>query len=163
MSDRDHLSEAIQAAEDGVAGQAVEIVVILDGNGQVLYTGIGDRDRVSAPVAMLHGNIVVHNHPGHGSLSRHDVRLMLDHKIAQIRAVTDDAVYMLDLPDDVTWDDIEDLVTVLTDQVRERHRDLVLDGKMTYEESEQRRWHEIWTAVAEIRGWTYRMEPRRAR
>ena len=85
---------------------------------------------------------------------------MLVHQIAQMRVVSEEVVYVLDLPEDVTWDDVEPPVVILTDEIRERHRDLILDGKLTYEESEQRRWHEIWTGVAEIRGWEYRTVPR---
>ena len=157
------LAAAILVAEAAVAGQAAETVIVLDTTGLVLYQGAGERDRVSAPVGLLRGGIVVHNHPDGGSLSRQDVRLMLEHGIAQMRAVTDNAVFVLDLPDAVAWEDIADLVTILTNEIRERHRDLILDGKMTYEESERRRWHEIWTGIAEIRGWAYRMVPRLTR
>ena len=150
-------------AETTVAAASVETVIILERHGQVLYTGAGERDRVSAPVGVLQGSIVIHNHPDGGSLSRQDVGLMLEHEIEQIRAVTDDAVFVLDLPETSAWEDVADLVMVLMDEVRERHRDLILDGKMTYEESEQRRWHEIWTEVAEIRGWAYQMVPRLTR
>jgi hypothetical protein len=156
------LTAAIRIAERDVAGRHIETVIVLDAQGHVLYMATGERDRVSAPVAMLRGSIVIHNHPDGGSLSRQDVRLMLDHGIVQMRAVTDAAVFVLDLPDDTVWEDVEELVAFLTDNVRASHRDLILDGKMTYEESEQRRWHEIWTGVAEIRGWAYRMEPRQA-
>ena len=136
MPDEPGLAAAILVAESAVVGQVVETVIVLDTTGQVLYQGSGERDRVPAPVAVLRGSIVVHNHPDGGSLSRQDVRLMLDHEIAQIRAVTDDAVFVLDLPRAVAWEDITDLLTILTNEIRERHRDLILDGKMTYEESE---------------------------
>ncbi|HZO25340.1 MAG TPA: hypothetical protein VFH48_05030 [Chloroflexota bacterium] len=160
MDEAHLLAEAIAKAETMVAAAPAEAIIILDGNGHTLYTGAGERDRVSAPVSVLEDSIVIHNHPGGGSLSQQDVRLMLEHEIAQVRAVTLDAVFVLDLPNAVIWDDVAELITVLMDEIREHHRDLILDGKMTYEESEQRRWHEIWTGVAEIRGWAYRMEPR---
>jgi hypothetical protein len=137
--------------------------VVLDAAGTTLYMDSGERDRVSAPVSVLPGSIVVHNHPGGGSLSRQDVRLMLDFQIAQIRAVAGEAVYVLDLPRDAAWEDVEDLAETLMDEIRERHRDAILDGTMTYEESERRRWHEIWIGMAEIRNWAYRMESRPTR
>lgn len=160
MSEAHVLARAIAMAEAAVAAALVETVIILDDSGQTLYTGAGEYDRVSAPVSVLKNSIVIHNHPGGGSLSRQNVRLMLEYEIAQMRVVSEQAVYVLDLPEHLTWEDVEALVTILSDEVRERHRDLILDGKMTYEESEQRRWHEIWTGVAEIWGWAYRMVPR---
>jgi hypothetical protein len=160
MDDAQQLAQAIASAEIAVATSTVEMVIVLDVDGRTRYTGAGERDRVSAPINVLRGSIVIHNHPAGGSLSRQDVRLMLAHEIAQMRVVSAETVYVLDLPEDVAWEEIEPLVVILTDEVRERHRDLILDGKMTYEESEQRRWHEIWTGVAEIRGWGYRTVPR---
>src|SRR5688572_2250384 len=109
MDDADALSRSIAMAEAAVAIARVETVVILDDSGHTRYSGAGEHDRVSAPVSVLKDSIVVHNHPGGGSLSRKDVRLMLEYEIAQIRAETDDAVFVLDLPDAVAWEDIADL------------------------------------------------------
>lgn len=163
MDDAHPLDRAVAMAEAIVGAASVEAVIVLGSNGQTLYTGSGERDRVSAPISVLPGSIVVHNHPGGGSLSRQDVRLLLAYRIAQMRVVSEGAVYILDLPEDLTWEEVEPLATILSDEVRERHRDLILDGTMTYEESERRRWHEVWTGVAEIRGWAYRMVPRLTR
>jgi hypothetical protein len=160
MDDAHSLDHAVATAETTVAAASIEMVIILDREGHMVYMGSGERDRVSAPTGVLPGNIVVHNHPSGSLLSRQDVRLMLTYQITQMRVVVEEAVYILDLPEHLTWDEVEGLATILSDETRERHRDLILDGKMTYEESERRRWHEIWIGIAEIRGWSYRMEPR---
>src|SRR4051794_7614045 len=101
MHDQSTLEAAVTAAEIQVAGQGVEIVIVLDLEGQIVFTGSGERDRVSAPICTLRGNVVIHNHPGGGSLSRQDVRLMLTHEIVQMRAVATDVVYVLDLPSSI--------------------------------------------------------------
>ena len=75
MDERPGLAAAIWAAEARVAGRTIETVVILDLNGRVVYEGSGERDRVFAPISALRGNVVIHNHPGGGSLSRQYVRL----------------------------------------------------------------------------------------
>ena len=70
MDDARPLAQASASAEAIVAASSVEPVIVLDADGLMLYTGTGERDRVSAPVSVLQGGIVVHNHPGGGSLSR---------------------------------------------------------------------------------------------
>jgi hypothetical protein len=154
------LLRALQRVEAQIADQLQEVILVLSPDGAVVYEGAGERDAVAAPRDVLTGNIVVHNHPGGGSFSRRDVENLLENKIAQMRVITSDATYALDLPPDTEWDDVEDLVTILMDEVRERHADLVLAGGLTYEEAERRRWHEIWEGMAEIRGWSYRRSPR---
>lgn len=108
------------------------------------------------PRDAIRGNIVVHNHPGGGSFSRRDVQVLLEQRAAQTRVVTLDWVYVLDRPVDTAWEDVEDLVTILIDEVDERHRDRIIAGELDPKEAERRRWHEIWEGVAEIRGWAYR-------
>ena len=160
MRDESGADDAVRRAEVAVASQARETVIVLAAEGRSIYHGAGERDRVAVPRGVLPGSTVIHNHPDGGSLSRTDVQRMLEHKIAQMRVVASDAVYILDLPTDTEWHDVEELVTIIMDEVRERHRDLVLGGTITYEESERRRWHDIWTGVSEIRGWAYRREAR---
>jgi hypothetical protein len=154
------LAEAIRRAENDVASRLVEVVHVLAPDGSTLYRGAGTRDQVSAPRGILTGAIVIHNHPSGDSFSRSDVHLLLERKIAHMRVVTNDAVYTLDLPADTEWEDVEGLVTIIMDEVRERHRALILAGQLTYEQSERRRWHDVWTEVAAIRGWAYLREPR---
>lgn len=154
------LWDAIRRAEAEVADQPVEIVHVLAPDGSTLYRGTGTRDQVSAPRDALTGTIVIHNHPSGDSFSRTDVRLLLEQKIAHMRVVTRDATHTLDLPGGMEWEDVEGLVTIIMDEVRDQHRALILAGHLTYEQSEQRRWHDVWTEVAAIRGWAYRREPR---
>jgi hypothetical protein len=154
------LTRALRHAEQDVARQDRETVYILRPDGALAYYGVGERDQVFIPRDAIRGNIVVHNHPGGGSLSRRDVQVLLERGAAQMRVVTRDWVYVLDRPLDPVWEDVDELVRILMDQVDEQHQAQILAGQLTHEEAEVRRWHEIWTGVAEIRGWAYRREPR---
>jgi hypothetical protein len=102
---------------------------------------------------------VTHNHPNGDSFSRRDIQVMLDNRILQMRVVTRDWTYILDLPEDALWEDVVDLVAIVRDQVEATHRDMLLAGELTLEGSEQQWWHDIWTNVAEIRSWSYRRIP----
>lgn len=155
-----NLRRSLARVEAGLAAAEREHVCILRPDGAEVYSGVGEADSVAVPAAVLRGNIVVHNHPGGGSLSRQDVQVLLEYQAAEVRVVTRAWTYSLQLPAETAWDDVEPLVTIIMDEVRERHRDLILAGQLTYEESEVRRWHDIWKTVAEMRGWAYHREAR---
>ena len=150
---------ALHGVERAIRNAEREELRILSPDGRVLLELTGDQAQIplnDVALSLFRGNIVTHNHPAGDSFSRSDVRLLLTHKAAQVRVVTPEWTYILDLPLDTEWEDIADLVNIIMGQVRAEHQEAVIRGIMTLDQSDKRFWHDVWSGVAEVRGWRYK-------
>lgn len=156
------MAQVLEAIEHEIRALQIEVAYLIDADGTVLLRRMGAADRVDlgdVPVALLSGKILTHYHPRGESLSLQDVRFLLRHELAEIRAVTEHNTFSLKRPPATEWEDVEELVSILVGQVRDDHRRLILDGALTFEESELLFWHDVWSGMAELRSWQYRSIP----
>lgn len=151
--------EAITKIERSIRSLKREHLCVVNSDGQVLLERVGELDRVGitdADLSLFRGNTVIHNHTDETSFSRSDIRILLTSKAKQFRVATNDWTYVLDLPEDTEWLDVEDLVGTIRDQVSQVHQEAIRRGILTLDESDSVYWHNVWEGIAEIRGWQYK-------
>ena len=158
---RGRYAQALDEAEAQIRGNRLETAYVLDGEGNVLFRRQGGASRVDlsdVPPERLRGNVVTHNHPWQSSFSEQDVRFAIQFGPAEMRVVTTRYRHALRLPPHVEWDDVQPLIDMVGQGVYERLRSMLLYDEITAEEYAERLWHEIWSEVADIKGWDYRRE-----
>jgi hypothetical protein len=154
------LRRALGQVEDTIRSEAREVAYVLDVDGTVVHRQTGTRDTVDLPPGILRGRIVTHNHPHGTSLSVQDVRTLIETGAAQVRVVTEQFDYSLQVPPETEWDEVELLIEDVLKRVRRELVQASRAGEISPDEAEVRLLHQVWAEVASIRGWTYEQKDR---
>lgn len=94
------LAKALTARESEIRDLPYENSAIFDEQGNALeITNGGANRRVGYDGILADGNIVTHNHPGGGSLSRKDILGAVSTNAKEVRAVAGDYTYSIKRPD----------------------------------------------------------------
>jgi hypothetical protein len=170
----DDVEAKIQAKEAEIAGNSYETGIAFDKEGNELFRVKGDETSVSftrKEKDQLKDNILTHNHPTDVSFSINDIQFMITTEMAEMRVVTDTAVYSIKPnPDWAAKDRLERLALEMSvtrdyskvvvgthEKLRPR---LVKDPTYDLRALENEMYHMTWSQVVEMQGMEYKRTPR---
>jgi hypothetical protein len=145
----------IRRHEDAIRNAERETALVFDAEGSLILSRAGTVDRVwftDIELTRLPGAILTHNHPSGEGFSEHDIHFMVEHGLAEMRAVTSEYRYSVRRPAR-GWDLAEFLGTILPlyqatrRHVRIERLERLRSGRITEEEANQHVQHVIWSHV----------------
>lgn len=155
------LKNALARAEQELAGETVETLRVFDLQGKPILTISGESAGIpmtDEQVAACKDMIVTHNHPMGTSFSDLDVKLLLDFGAREIRAVGQEFIYSLSVPEPTDFEDVAPAIAHVFRRLVDEDTIACNTSGRDMEELVATRWHRIWEEIAEIRGWIYRRE-----
>jgi len=139
-------------------GNKFEAMVLLDENGNVLKTKLGDKSSIDVTdiASSLSGGIFLHNHPNGGSFSDMDIICAVTTGMKEIRAFGDKYEYIFRPKDQLpTAEAMHDFFATKDKMVRDKLGPLVIAGTMTSKDASMTHWHEIMTGFVKEFGGFY--------
>lgn len=146
---------SIHDYESSIANNNFESAGVYSSDGKLLFTKKGDKTSVQFTVDELNqmnGATVTHNHPDGSSFSRDDIRMFLNEKIKEIRAVGNEFTYSM----------VNDNSVELTSRAFDRvfRRSLVQSVEDNPGASDKEIIAHAWSLFSEETGLTYTRTPR---
>ena len=157
--DAPRVRRVLREVEQRIAGEKVEVAVVLDRSGSVVSEVRGDADRVAIPALGLKDAIVTHTHVYVGSFSEGDIRSAMTHELAEIRAVDPWYTYIM-RPSLQGWNEalwtgtVEPMFQQLEAETVGQSFDLMADPD-AFKEFMGNAQHGIWRKVARATGLRY--------
>lgn len=148
------LEEALAKIEEEIATAPVEHTAVLDAMGNVLLRKQGDAYRVGFTrdeQSQLKDAVVTHSHPVVSSFSLADIRMLIKHDIAEMRAVDAEYAYSaVRPPEGWATEEKAALLKAMEDieaAVMGEFMDKLVRGNITEAQFEAEVYHEVWLRV----------------
>lgn len=157
------MRRTLRRVERVIARRTRETLVVVGPDGSILLTRTGTHDQVAfhdVPDDVVRGAYLTHNHPAGTSFSIQDVRVLFHYRLAEMRVVTPRGQYVLELPDD-QFDGVDELIDWTYRRMRREGHIAINAGEIDPEAHEAEVLRQLWSEIADIRGWRYRREERR--
>jgi len=160
---KDKAPSAIREVEKGIASvTSHEEAFVFKPNGRQVFHKIGGESSVEFTLEELdsmRNNVLTHNHPTGRSFSRSDVELAVEHRLREIRAVTSEWVYRLEVPDSVRRlnmrrheefrSRLHERISEISQEVNRQLDNDIRAGRLNRTQAKQLREHLVWTKVSE--------------
>lgn len=152
--------DRVEARESEIRSQSYESAYMVDAEGNVVIEKDGEAHEVgftAKEVKAMKDATLTHNHPNGWSFTETDVRLAVKAKMAEIRAVTADKVFILRRPEG-GWPKLpkfESLLSEATGEVMDRLWQKIREKEISADDADREHWTEMWAIMAEKMGAEY--------
>lgn len=155
----DPVEDTLREVESLICGLDFEVAVGLDLNGRVLFWRSGDEDSVSPTPeewALVQDKILTHNHPrGGGSLQTEDMFKSRRYGLRQVRAVTEEWIFIMDRPS-TGWPPDAGVMDLTEPTGNAIHVGVAWEKRPEWA---RLFWHEMWLRISPKIGYKYSWRP----